>query len=1130
MRKGYHRRLALLVLFILVIPSLLQVPSTGVEESPSLQIVEALPSSTSAPIQIPGLPIPLCGDAPCLAIDRNPSIPSGSEIGHEPFGWWHTASPDRDHNGLDDRLQRILAGEYESPSPTAVIGPDGRLTVALVLDWGWHPGQRELDLVLHVLSAHGWNRHGADLFLPPTLDSIVIDRVPVSAITDLWHIYGVVHVEQQNVMVPFNDVAAKAVRARPSEDYWATAHERGYRGDGVVIAVLDTGVDNEHRSLNDFDDVDDEPNLDPQSYSDPKWVAGYDATNPVSNPDGTVDPDDSNEPSGHGTHVAGTALGTGDDTRQHMGVAPGAYLVDVKVLTDAGGTNSASSIRGLTWVLNNSDSDWGNNASSRGIQVASMSFGSASNPNDDDVGDNGTSSEARLVNQIVASGVTCVIAMGNDGKNRVPSPASADLAITVGNVNERGTVDRSDDLMNPSSNFGPRLSDDDDNTYDELKPTVSAPGTAINSARFVGAGSVPNPLGDRPKADREYHELTGTSMATPVVSGVVALMLQADSDLEPNDIRSLMENHSESFDDAYDSTLHPVWNARWGFGMVDSTALLDAILGEDNGGGSPGGPGTDPNSTQGGPEWVIIEQPTNASWVVRGKAMEIRGSIDAPSGEVVDRIQVQIGNGEWINVAVGKTWSRTVNIDSEYPFGEHLYIRVRARSEGGEWSTTASRFVWVGAMKVFPDAPPADRALSGEQTLTANWEAIDPNRIEIKIDDGDWMVKGTMSIDESHSHSGTIYANGTWSYTFNTDTLPDGQHKVRFRVVNDSGLLSDEAAITVVIDNINAPDLRVRGDLAVETASGQTVGSAWVGERLQVSAEITNIGDATASDVLVRLEENGLICDAVIFTIESGANVVVKFHYTSENSTCASLAGDANLVVRIDPEKQIDDVDRSNNEAETTFKLLERPSGIDLLVHRTDVSTDPRIPRPSDPFYIQLYVSNEGADVSNSAIITIDRWGTVNGNGGWTTLVDKSLGSLLGGELSSQMILEIPPTSTIGVSLHRIRVDSTDEWANRTSNNVLEFNIISEDVAVSADIEAPDDLEPIELIRTDDGGLLFSRVGEQLHVRKMTATRTFISSPLVVEDRWSGDLAVSSTEGGTVYAAWTRIAESHHGS
>ena len=267
---------------------------------------------------IEGLPSLMCDGSPCSIKDRSPSNPSDfakSEAGE----WWFGLSPDRDSNGMDDRLQRVLAGEYESVSPTAIIGPDGRRTVAIVVDYPWHPTTEDRTRLEATLLDHGWEPSGSDVYISPYLDRIFVDHVPLQALTAVWLMTEVVHVEQQNVMAPFNEVAAQAIRAAPSTTYWATAHERGYHGDGVVVAILDTGVDNEHRSLNDFDDIDDSPDDDPKSYDDSKWVAGYDATVPTSNTDGSVDPDDSNEPSGHGTHVAGSAVGTGDSRRTDGG-------------------------------------------------------------------------------------------------------------------------------------------------------------------------------------------------------------------------------------------------------------------------------------------------------------------------------------------------------------------------------------------------------------------------------------------------------------------------------------------------------------------------------------------------------------------------------------------------------------------------------------------------------------------------------------------------------------------------------------------------------------------------------------------------------------------------------------------
>ena len=72
--------------------------------------------------------------------------------------------------------------------------------------------------------------------------------------------------------------------------------------------------------------------------------------------------------------------GPGDSDRDNIGYSPGSYLIDVKVLNDIGTTNSQATLRGINWVANNVNTDWGNNESSRGIDVMSMSFGSISNP------------------------------------------------------------------------------------------------------------------------------------------------------------------------------------------------------------------------------------------------------------------------------------------------------------------------------------------------------------------------------------------------------------------------------------------------------------------------------------------------------------------------------------------------------------------------------------------------------------------------------------------------------------------------------------------------------------------------------------------------------------------------------
>ena len=168
------------------------------------------------PILVEGLPPLMCGEELCdrpLRTDLRANLPAS-----EDDGWWLSYGPDLDWNGMDDRLQRILAGQ-ESISPTAIIGEDGKKTVAIIVDYAWHPRDVEIAELTSVLESHGWigQENGAWLQTPESIDAVVIDKVPVSSLMDIYHLEGVVVIEMQNVMVPTNDIASKATRAMPSE-------------------------------------------------------------------------------------------------------------------------------------------------------------------------------------------------------------------------------------------------------------------------------------------------------------------------------------------------------------------------------------------------------------------------------------------------------------------------------------------------------------------------------------------------------------------------------------------------------------------------------------------------------------------------------------------------------------------------------------------------------------------------------------------------------------------------------------------------------------------------------------------------------------------------------------------------
>lgn len=357
------------------------------------------------------------------------------------------------------------------------------------------------------------------------------------------------------------NVSVRAIRARQSNVYPNSAWGAGFRGRGVNIAILDTGVDDGHPSLDDMDDN--------SNTTDPKYIAGYDAT---ANPRVATNPDDNNTHywNGyqyvkgdvfHGTHVAGIALGTGGGT-DTSGVAPEAKLIDVKVL-DYGGTGTDSDIiAGIEWCINNRNTAWpGQPAESHGIDILNLSLGGSFS--------DGQDAMSRAVNKAAAMGLVVVCAVGNNNKtNSIITPAAADNAIAVGSVNDQGTINRNDDTISShstwGSNRGPRKSDGDTDQMDELKPDVTAYGSAINSAKGINPG----------QNATAWQVISGTSMATPHVAGVCALILQAHPQFQPHDVKNVLRISAEDRNGTYNSSLDAHYDVDFGWGIVDAHAAV----------------------------------------------------------------------------------------------------------------------------------------------------------------------------------------------------------------------------------------------------------------------------------------------------------------------------------------------------------------------------------------------------------------------------------------------------------------------------------------------------------------------------------------------------------------------------
>jgi serine protease AprX len=289
-------------------------------------------------------------------------------------------------------------------------------------------------------------------------------------------------------------------------------------GQGVVVAVIDSGI---------------------ATSSDlpaPRITQFYDFTLPgcaAAPMSCRVTPFDD---FGHGTHVAGLIGGSGQlSNNLYQGVAPGVKFVGVKVLDKTGVGTTSDVINAITFVVAN--------RALFGVQIINLSLGhpifapAAFDP------------LVRAVEQASAAGITVVIAAGNNPGNRtgyagIMSPGNSPSAITSGAVDTKWTTTRDDDVVADYSARGPTW-------FDAFaKPDVVAPGSRLISDATVDSTLFNDPslITDRVAVGNSWFlQLSGTSMAAAVTSGVVALVVEAssahvgDPPLTPNSVKAIVE-------------------------------------------------------------------------------------------------------------------------------------------------------------------------------------------------------------------------------------------------------------------------------------------------------------------------------------------------------------------------------------------------------------------------------------------------------------------------------------------------------------------------------------------------------------------------------------------------------------
>jgi serine protease AprX len=308
----------------------------------------------------------------------------------------------------------------------------------------------------------------------------------------------------------------------------APPYAGGLSGKGVTVAVLDSGSE-AHVDL---------MNADESS----RVVAWVDFVKGKKRP---------YDDGGHGTFVNGLIAGDGDAslpldqggraTQQFRGVAPGADIVSLKVLDRFGQGRASTLVAAIGWAIRHRDQ--------YDIRVLNISVeGPVTGPV-------ATDPMALAVEAAWKAGLVVVCAAGNEGDfgpGGVLSPGNDPYVITVGALDTRQTADRGDDVMTRYSSVGPTM-------FDEIaKPDLVAPGNRLVSLRAQSSYidrsfpqnrvAVDSYLPDaRPGEHEQYFVMSGTSASAPVITGAVALMLEQDPSLTPDDVKLRLMQSADPF-------------------------------------------------------------------------------------------------------------------------------------------------------------------------------------------------------------------------------------------------------------------------------------------------------------------------------------------------------------------------------------------------------------------------------------------------------------------------------------------------------------------------------------------------------------------------------------------------------
>jgi len=478
------------------------------------------------------------------------------------------------------------------------------------------------------------------------------------------------------------------------------------KGSGVTVAVVDTGVAYENYTQSFTKKYYQAPDLAQTSFAQ-----GYDFVNNDTHP---------NDDNGHGTHVAGTIAESTGNGVGVAGVAPQATIMPVKVLNSSGSGTYADIADGIRY------------AADHGAKVISMSLG----------GSSGSQTLEDALAYAYQKGVTIVAAAGNDGHGSVSYPAAYDqYVIAVG-------ATRFDETLAPYSNYGSSLD-------------IVAPGgdTSVDqNGDGYGDGVLQQTFSGQTN-NFGYYFFQGTSMATPHVAGVAALVLSHGNAITPLEVRSALEESADDLgalgrDDTY------------GYGLLNA---YQALLWSDNGGGSPPPPPANepPHADAGNNQSVYV----NDSVLFDGS-----GSSDS-DGTVVSYAW-DFGNGNSTTTTVSS------GVGTNYSTVGVYTVTLTVTDDDGATDTDTAT-VTVSDVVAGPTLHVSNIVMSGTHRKS-----------------GVCRAQSTIYVqDESDSNVSRVTVNGSWSGAYSGSA--SGYTSNNNRITFTSPYVACGSAFTFTVDSLD---------------------------------------------------------------------------------------------------------------------------------------------------------------------------------------------------------------------------------------------------------------------------------------------------------------------------------------